>query len=143
MTEETLAYLCEEMKKAERSLKAAKKLIEEKLTDDAISRAYYAVFHSARAVLKTKGVDTKTHQGLITQFALHLVKPGLLETEYGDILRQGKEDRETGDYEPFVTFDLEEAEKRVKDAERFIIRVLKYLKDSGFEFAAHERGNPR
>ena len=136
MTEEILAYLREEMKKAERSLRAAKKLIEEKLTDDAVSRAYYAVFHSARTALKTKGIDTKTHQGLITQFALHLVKSGLLETEYGDILRQQKEDRETGDYEPFVSFSLEETEKRVKDAEQFVRRIQKFLKDSGFNPAS-------
>lgn len=136
MTEEIPAYLREEMKKSEHSLKAAKKLIEEKLTDDAVSRAYYAVFHSARAALKTKGIETKTHQGLITQFALHLVKSGLLETEYGDILRQQKEDRETGDYEPFVSFSLEEAEKRVKDAEQFVRRIQKFLKDSGFNNVA-------
>lgn len=133
MTEEALAYLREEMKKAEHSLKAAQKLPGEELTDDAVSRAYYAVFHGARAALKTKGIETKTHQGLITQFALHLVKPGLLETEYGDILRQEKEDRETGDYEPFVSFGLEEAEKRVKDAERFITRVQRFLKDIRFK----------
>lgn len=132
MTEATLAYLRDEMKKAEHSLKAAEKLIKEKLTDDAISRAYYAVFHSARAALKTKGIETKTHKGLITQFALHLVKSGLLETEFGDILRQEKEDRETGDYEPFASFTLEEAEKRVQDAKRFVERIRKFLKDSGF-----------
>jgi len=127
------AYLYEEMKKAAHSLKAAQKLIEEELTDDAISRAYYAVFHSARVALKTKGIETKTHQGLITQFALHLIKPGLIESEYGDILRQEKEDRETGDYEPFVSFRLEEAEKRVKDARRFVARVQKFLENSGFK----------
>ncbi|OGX03084.1 MAG: hypothetical protein A3G87_09520 [Omnitrophica bacterium RIFCSPLOWO2_12_FULL_50_11] len=97
MTEEKRAFLHEEMKKAERSLRAAKTLVKEKLTDDAVSRAYYTVFHSARAALKIKGIETKTHQGLITQFALHLVKPGLRETEDGDILRQEKEDRETGE----------------------------------------------
>lgn len=133
MTEGTLAYLREEMKKAAHSLKAAQKPVGEELTDDAVSRAYYAVFHSARAALKTKGIETKTHQGLITQFALHLVKPGLLETEYGDILRQEKEDRETGDYEPFVSFSLEEAEKRVKDAECFVTRIQKFLKVAGFK----------
>ena len=132
MTEGTIAYLREEMKKAERSLQAARTLIEANLTDDAISRAYYAVFHSARAALKVKGIETMTHQGLIIQVALHLVKPGLLETEYGDILRQEKEDRETGDYEPFTSFGLDEAEKLVKDAEKFVVRIQKFLKDSGF-----------
>ncbi len=61
------------------------------------------------------------------------MKPGLLETDYGDILRQEKEDRETGDYEPFISFSLEEAEKRVKDAERFVTRIQKFFKDSGFK----------
>ena len=128
MTDQIVAYLREEMKKAEHSLKAAQKLIEENLLDDAISRAYYAVFHSARAALKAKGIETKTHQGLISQFALHLVKPGLLEEEYGDILRQEKEDRETGEYESFASFSLEEAEKLTKDAEKFLIRVQNFLK---------------
>ena len=59
------------------------------------------------------------------------MKAGLIEIEYGDILRQEKEDRETGDYEPFVTFSLEEAAKLVKDAERFVKRTQKFLKDSG------------
>jgi len=133
VTEEILIYLREEMKKAEHSLKAAQTLLLENLADDAISRAYYAVFHSARAALKTKGIETMTHQGLVTQFALHLVKPGLVETEYGDILRQEKEDRETGDYEPFTSFGLDEAEKLVKDAEKFMVRIQKFLKDDGFK----------
>ena len=132
MKEQMSVYLREEMKKADHSLKAAQKLIQEKLTDDAISRAYYAVFHSARAALKTKEVETKSHQGLVTQFAQHLVKSGLLEAEYGDILRQEKEDRETGDYESFASFGLEEATKLVNDAEKFLTRIKKFLKDSGF-----------
>ena len=133
MTEEAVAYVREEIKKAERSLKAAQKLIETDLADDAISRAYYAVFHSARAALKTKEIETTTHQGLVTQFALHLVKPGLLEAEYSDILRQEKEDRETGDYESFTSFGLDEAGKLVEKAEKFVTRIKKFLRDSGVD----------
>ena len=130
MRNETSAYIREEFKKAEHSLKAAQKLIAENLNEDAISRAYYAVFHSARCALKAKSVETTKHQNLISQFALHLVKPGVIELEYGDILRQAKEDRETGDYEPFVTFSHEEAARLVQDAERFVIRIKQFLKDS-------------
>lgn len=132
MTRDALAYIREEMKKSGHSLRAAQKLVKEKLTDDAISRAYYAIFHSARAALKTKNIETKSHKGVISQFALHLVKPGLIEAEYGDILRQEKEDREAGDYQPFFTFSAEEAQKRVKDAEKFVLRIKKFHKDSGF-----------
>jgi len=132
VTEDIKLYVLEEMKKAGRSLKAAEKLIEENLADDAISRAYYAVFHAARAALKSKGIETLTHQGLVTQFALHLVKPGLIEADYGDILRQEKEDRETGDYEPFTSFCLDEAKKLVDDAKKFIVRIQNFLQESKF-----------
>lgn len=138
MNDEIRSFVCEEMKNAENSLKSAKKLLEEKLTKDAISRAYYAIFHSARAALMTKGIETKTHQGLLKQFALHLVKPGLVEPEYGDLLRQEKEDRETGDYEPFASFDLDETGDLVQDAERFVVRIRKFLDDSGFKIKSEE-----
>ena len=131
MSEEIRAYIREEMKKARNALKAAETLLIESLLDDSVSRAYYAVFHSARCALKVKGIETKTHQGLIREFALHLIKPGLIEVEYGDILRQEKEDRETGDYEVFATFELEEAQKLVRDAKRFIERIEKFLNDAG------------
>ncbi len=129
MKEEIKAYIESEMKKAEQSLKASQALLEQAYAEDAISRAYYAIFHSARAALKAKDIETTSHQALIRQFALHLVKPGLIEIEYGDILRQEKEDRETGDYETFVTFSLKEAAVRVQDAGRFLKRIQQFLKD--------------
>ncbi|MBI1883922.1 MAG: HEPN domain-containing protein [Chlamydiae bacterium] len=127
--EKILEYIREEMKKADRALKSAQKLLSESLTEDAVSRAYYAVFHGARSALMLKGIETGSHKGLISQFAMHLVKPGLIEVEYSDILRQEKEDRETGDYETFVTFSSEEAMKLVNDAQKFVLRIRKFLQD--------------
>ncbi len=71
--------------------------------------------------------DEGVHQGLISQFALHLVKTGEVEEEYGDILRQIKEDRETGDYEPLVTFGSEEATQLVGSAGRFLARIRDWI----------------
>lgn len=127
MKAEVTAYVREEMKKARRSLRASQKLLAEDLTEDAISRAYYAIFPSARAVLQVKGIEPTSHKGLINQFAAHLVKPRLIEVEYSDILRQEKEDRETGDYETFATFSVEEATKLVRDAQRFVKRMEQFL----------------
>lgn len=50
-----------------------------------------------------------------------------MEEEYGDILRQIKEDRETGDYEPLVTFGLEEATQLVGSAGRFLERMQGWI----------------
>ena len=120
-------YVRQELKKAEQALKAAQNLLADGLYDDAVSRAYYAVFHGARAALKIKGIETVSHKGLISQFALHLVKSGEVEEEYGDILRQIKEDRETGDYEPLVTFGADEATQLVSGAGRFLTRMKNWI----------------
>ncbi len=127
MNERTGEYIRQEMKKAEQALKAAQNLLADGLYDDSVSRAYYAVFHSARAVLKIKGIETVSHKGLISQFALHLVKAGEVEEEYGDILRQTKEDRETGDYEPLVTFGPDEVAQLVGGAERFLEKMRGWI----------------
>ena len=124
-------YVCQELKKAEQALKAAQNLLADGLYDDAVSRAYYAVFHGARAALKTKGIETVSHKGLISQFALHLVKTGEVEEEYGDILRQIKEDRETGDYEPLVTFGSDEAAQLVGSADRFLSKMRDWIEKKG------------
>ncbi len=127
MNERTDEYIRQELKKAEQALKAAQNLLADGLYDDAVSRAYYAVFHSARAALKIKGIETVSHKGLISQFALHLVKTGEVEEEYGDILRQIKEDRETGDYEPLVTFGSDETTQLVSSADRFLARMRDWI----------------
>jgi len=131
MNERIAEYIRQEVKKAEQALKAAQNLLADGLYDDAVSRAYYAVFHSARAVLKVKGIETVSHKGLISQFALHLVKTGEVEEEYGDILRQIKEDRETGDYEPLVTFGSEETTQLVGSADRFLRRMRQWIGKKG------------
>ena len=127
MNERTGEYIRHEMKKAEQALKAAQNLLADGLYDDAVSRAYYAVFHSARAALKIKGIETTSHKALISQFALHLVKTGEVEEEYGDDLRQTKEDRETRDYEPLVTFGSDETAQLVGGAERFLARMKQWI----------------
>ena len=120
-------YVRQELKKAEQALKAAQNLLADGLYDDAVSRAYYAVFHGARAALKIKGIETVSHKGLISQFALHLVKAVEVKEEYGDILRQIKEDRETGDYEPLVTFGSDETAQLVGSAERFLAKMRQWI----------------
>ena len=127
MNDRLKEYIHQELKKAEQALKAAQNLLADGLYDDAVSRAYYAVFHSARAALKIKGIETVSHKGLISQFALHMVKAGEVDEEYGDILRQIKEDRETGDYEPLVTFVSDEATKLVGSADRFLVRMREWI----------------
>ena len=51
--------------RAEDRLRAARHLLAGSHFSDAVSRAYYAMYFAATALLLSKGVATKTHSGLV------------------------------------------------------------------------------
>lgn len=53
-----------EVRRGDESLESAEILVAAGKFADAISRAYYAAFHYARALLLTLGEEPKTHAGL-------------------------------------------------------------------------------
>ncbi|HAP67377.1 MAG TPA: HEPN domain-containing protein [Nitrospinae bacterium] len=117
-----------EIDRAKEALTAAKNLLEDGLFADSISRAYYAIFHAARAVLLTKEIDPDTHNGAISMFGLHFVKNGLIEERFGRIFNEAKDARELGDYIVTKEFTKEETGKRVEQATEFLQRMEGYLK---------------
>jgi hypothetical protein len=64
------------LEKAKRKLKVAERLFKSNDHEDAVSRAYYAVYHAAQALLLTKGERVETHKGVVTLFGLLFVKTG-------------------------------------------------------------------
>lgn len=60
-----------QLHKAHRKLRVARKNFADGFYEDAVSRAYYAMFHAAKALLLTKHLDAKTHSGLINLFNQH------------------------------------------------------------------------
>lgn len=115
--------------KSEEKLAVAKKLLEDGAYDDAVSRAYYAAFHAASAVLLSEGLTAETHSGLVNLFGLHFVKLGKFDKKFGKYLSNLKEDRESGDYEVFSAIDQEEAQIALRESEAFVEEMKKYLKE--------------
>lgn len=91
--------------------------------NDAVSRAYYAMFYAARALLASRDLHPKGHKGLIIQFGLEFVKKGFIEETYGRALSHAKERRETVDYNIEAVMTREEAGIIVSDAQDFLDRV--------------------
>jgi uncharacterized protein (UPF0332 family) len=116
-----------EMARSRKALSAAETLLNAGLYEDCVSRAYYAVLHAARASLAVANAFPSTHSGLRRMFALHLVKPEIIEREYGEILAIEQEDRETCDYTAAVTMEPAKARDRVAAARRFAGRIDSYL----------------
>lgn len=50
------------------------------------SRAYYAVFDAALALLFSAGIEARSHRGIGTLIGEHFVKPGQLSPELGRLL---------------------------------------------------------
>jgi len=108
---------------AAETLGAADYLLKGGYYNDAVSRAYYAMFYAARALLASRDLHPKGHKGLILQFGLEFVKKGFIEDTYGRALSHAKERRETVDYHIESTMTREEAGIIVSDAQDFLDRV--------------------
>ena len=108
------------MEKAVRKLEAARTLCEHGFYGDAVSRAYYAMFFAARALLSRRNIYPKTHRGLISQFGCKFVKNGGFQKEIFDILLRAYEDREEADYGILSEIDQKEAIIIIKGAWKFV-----------------------
>jgi uncharacterized protein (UPF0332 family) len=111
------------IKEAESKLEAAKSLFGNGFYKDSVSRSYYSMYHAARALLLTKDISPKTHEGLIANFGLEFVKKDIIEKCYSKALAKGKDVREIADYEVIAEISEEEAESVIEDAEKFLARI--------------------
>jgi len=116
--------------KAQRKLTTAKKLLELGEHEDAVSRAYYSIFHAAKAILATQKSYPKTHEGTIREFGEKLIKTKILPKELGTIFSQARSLRETADYTITPTTGPEDAKWAVKAAEHFLKQIKEHLKKS-------------
>jgi len=116
------------LKKAQRKLGAAKKLLELGEYEDAVSRAYYCIFHAAKAALASENLFPRTHEGTIREFGLRFVKEKKLPKELGIIFSDARSLRETADYVTKPIVGLEDAKWAVEAAERFLKYMSDYLK---------------
>jgi len=116
-----------ELDRAKKALLAAKTLLENQLYEDCVSRAYYAVLHAAKAALATKDIEPESHNAVKRMFGLHLIKTGEIEKDFAKILTAEQEDRAISDYNIYIEIEQDRALKRVRDAEKFVDRIDKYL----------------
>jgi len=123
-----------ELELSDKALKGAFSLLNNDLYADAISRAYYAVLHSVRAVLATANIEPTSHDGAVAMFGLHFVKEGLIDRKYSKIFGRLRAAREKSDYDALaaVKFSKKDAEKRVGEAREFSEGIKKFLKAEGF-----------
>lgn len=120
------------LRKAERSLRASKILIESNDYDFSLSRVYYVMFYCAEALLLTKDLKFSKHSAIIAAFGRDFVKTGLLPQELHVYLIKAFRERQIGDYETINLPSIEDAEEMAEYAEAFLEATRAYLINLGY-----------
>ncbi len=105
-------------------LAVARHLHEQGNYDDAVSRAYYAVFHAATLLLYCAGFGFSSHAQLIGAFNREFVRSGLIDPTTGAAFRDLFELRQGADYDIYHAVDQEESKIAVDRAAEFINAVV-------------------
>jgi uncharacterized protein (UPF0332 family) len=125
-----------EWRRARLALRAAELLTREHCYADAVSRAYYAILHAAKAALYVHDMTAESHAAVKRMFGLHLIRTGELEPEWSAHLGESQDDRLAADYDAEVAFSQEDARHEYRRAREFLRRIRQYLLTKGL--TAHE-----
>jgi len=93
----------------------------------AVSRSYYAMFHTAHSALLSIGNEAYTHQGVHNQFSKHFIKTGILDKSLAYSFSKILDDRLTGDYEIGFKATEEDANYAYNEASKFHSTISNYL----------------
>ena len=121
----------QEWRRAMRTLQAAELLAHERYPEDAVSRAYYAVLHAAKAALLVVGVAADSHVAVRRMFGKHLILSGSIERVWARSLAEGMDNRLSADYDVGVFYSIVKGQDECVGARRFLDRIRRYLLDNG------------
>jgi len=111
------------LERAIRSLEAARQLASGGYFDFAASRAYYAAFYAATAVLLAAGMEASKHGAVIAFIHQRYVKTGKLSKEQGKTLNWLFELRSVGDYGGTAHVSGEQVDQAIHAAEEFLSAI--------------------
>lgn len=86
----------------------------------ALSRAYYAMFYVAEALLLAQGRSFSSHAGVIAAFGKYLAKPGIVPVKFHRFLIDAQDMRIRGDYEVDTGLTEADALEQIAIAEEIL-----------------------
>lgn len=105
---------------ARNSLDAAGLLEEAGHHGFAASRAYYAMFYVAEALLLDRGLSYSKHGAVVAAFGEHFVKTGVVASQFHRSLIRAMAVRHAGDYAGPGSVTTEEASAQIQRAQEFL-----------------------
>ncbi len=117
----------EHLRRGGELISAAETLFRDEHWADAVSRAYYAMFHAATAVLLNLDIERKSHGALIAAFGEHVAKPRLMDPELHHYLVEAFSARTASDYLPAPSMTRDQARMTIDRAKEFLSAAKNYL----------------
>jgi uncharacterized protein (UPF0332 family) len=108
------------LRKANQNIAAARYLLSGGYAEVALTRAYYAMFYCAQALLLGKGVVGGSHKRVITAFGREFVRTGEAPEALHRYLIEAQRERHLADYMAAAPLADEDAERAIRQAEEML-----------------------
>jgi uncharacterized protein (UPF0332 family) len=113
--------------KARRAIRAAEALLATGDADFAASRAYYAMFYTAEALLGERGLAFRKHGAVHAAFGEHFARTGTFDPKFHRWLLAAFEQRIQSDYGIEATITPEDVRVLIGRAQEFLQAAQAYL----------------
>lgn len=122
----------QQIKRAEEFLEAAELLHKNGYNNDAVSRLYYFLFHYIKALLFSRDLEPRSHEGALQYFGLHFVKSGEFLPSDSHAFSRLMKYREEGDYNPSYVFTQADYTQFKGDARQLADKIRGFLEARGY-----------
>lgn len=117
-----------ELERATEAIAAATLLYENGYISDAISRLYYFVLYHVRALLLSKDLEPRSHDGALRLLGMHFVRAGLIDKRAAQIFSKLMKFREEADCNPVCMFTKKDFVVFMREAEILAALIKSHLK---------------
>lgn len=114
--------------RARENLAAAKLLMQEGMSNIAASRAYYAMFYIAEALLLQRGQVYSSHSAVIAAYGKEFARTKELDPKFHRYLIASQNTRWIGDYGMEENVSAQDTKQAIEWAEEFIDLAENYLR---------------
>lgn len=120
-------YIKYRYNRAKESFEEALILADKEKWNTVINRLYYSCFYAVISLLLKHEIETHSHDGVRTQFALKFIKTGKIDKKYGKFLAKLYDFRQKGDYGDLYDYDESIARPLIEQTQDFIDEIGKFL----------------
>jgi uncharacterized protein (UPF0332 family) len=113
--------------RAEEAIESADLLLKEGYLADLISRAYYAMFYIAEALLNEKDLSFSKHGNVHGAFGEHFIKTGIFDKKYHKWLLEAFSRRIASDCDASAKFQSSSVKTMIDQAWDFLKAAKEYL----------------